>query len=92
MVSELKREKKYCACCPCCGNLLQKSVVANTEIRCGKCSSELVVLVENGIVTVFETKRDTEATRENFKKRSAAYAKEVAFMCKAEKTAVGFES
>ena len=91
-MSELKREKKYCACCPCCGNLLQKSVVANTEIRCGKCSSELVVLVENGIVTVFETKRDTEATRENFKKRSAAYAKEVAFKCKAEKTAVGFES
>ena len=91
-MSELKREKKYCACCPCCGNLLQKSVVANTEIRCSKCSSELVVLVENGIVTVFETKRDTDATRENFKKRSAAYANEIALMCKSKKVAVGLES
>ncbi len=70
-MSEPKKEKKYCACCPCCGNLLQKSVVANSELKCGKCSSELVVLVENGIVTVFETSRDTEQAREKFKKRSS---------------------
>ena len=91
-MSESIREKKYCACCPCCGNLLQKSVVANTELRCSKCSSELVVLVENGIVTVFETRRDTEETREKFKKRSAAYAKEIALISKQEKDKVGYES
>ena len=91
-MSESKREKKYCACCPCCGNLLQKSVVANTELRCSKCNSELVVLVENGIVTVFESRRDTEETREKFKKRSAVYTKEVALKCKSEKATVGYES
>ena len=91
-MSELKREKKYCACCPCCGNLLQKSVVANTELRCSKCSSELVVLVENGIVTVFESRRDTEETREKFKRRSAAYANEIALMCNSKKAAAGCES
>ena len=89
MVSESKREKKYCACCPCCGNLLQKSVVANTELRCSKCSSELVVLVENGIVTVFESRRDTEETREKIERSSAAYANEIALRCRSKKAGTG---
>ncbi len=87
-MSELSREKKYCACCPCCGNLLQKSVIANTEMKCSKCGSELVILVENGIVTVFETKRDTQQTRDEFKKRAAAYNKEITSMQVKDKVAV----
>ncbi|MEG0109078.1 MAG: hypothetical protein RR705_09545 [Lachnospiraceae bacterium] len=57
-----------------------------------KCSSELVVLVENGIVTVFESRRDTQETREKFKRRSAAYANEIALMCKSKKAVAGCES
>ena len=91
-MGELKREKKYCAWCSCCGNLLQKSVVANTELKCSKCSSELVVLVENVIVTVFESRRDTDQAREKFKSRSTAYSKEIALMNKQGKAAVGYES
>ena len=51
-----------------------------------------MVLVENGIVTVFESRRDTEETREKFKRRSAAYTNEIALMCKSKKTVVGCES
>ncbi|MDO5519820.1 MAG: hypothetical protein Q4G58_04935 [bacterium] len=87
-MSELTREKKYCACCPCCGNLLQKSVIANTEMRCSKCGFELVILVENGIVTVFETKRDSQQTREKFKKRAAAYNREMTLMQVKDKVTV----
>ena len=36
--------------------------------------------------------RDTQETREKFKRRSAAYANEIALMCKSKKAAAGCES
>lgn len=84
-MSEVRRGDKYCACCSVCGTLLQKSAITDTEIRCGKCNNDLVVLIENGVVTVFESHRDNAVAREKFKKRSISYGKRIPVQVEKEK-------
>lgn len=57
---------KWYVHCPVCGGYLIKSSVSNSEVKCNKCHNNIGVLVEDGMVTVFEKfgdEKDTELQR-----------------------------
>ena len=45
--SEEVRARKLMVCCPICGAKLMKSSVANDEIRCIRCSTHVVVFLQD---------------------------------------------
>ena len=53
---EARIRKKY-VYCPECGRQLLKSSRAVCDIICSKCKQEIVILVKNGEVVTFKSKR-----------------------------------
>lgn len=49
-----KETIRYCIHCPCCGTLLQKSSLADTEIRCRKCNADLELHVEGNEIIILK--------------------------------------
>lgn len=56
------RKDKWYVHCPVCGGYLIKSSVSNSEVTCRKCHNNIGVLVEEGVVTVFEKPGDENET------------------------------
>ncbi len=46
--------KKVCVCCPACGKLHEKSMLAESEINCAKCGTKFIAIVRDGRVTTYE--------------------------------------
>ena len=51
-------ESKWYVHCPVCGAYLIKSSVSNSEVECRKCRNTIGVLVDEGMVTVYEKNVD----------------------------------
>lgn len=52
-----RKDKRYVSC-PVCGRLLMKcDGQCSVEITCGKCSRDIVALVENDRIMVLENRR-----------------------------------
>ena len=55
-----RRKSKYVATCPLCGKPLFRSYSGEVEIRCGKCKNMIVIMIQDGIVTCFQSRRSVE--------------------------------
>ena len=63
-MSEITRKELRTACCPNCGTILQKATNAQSEQICPCCGIHVVVLIKNGKVTVFESRREEDQNPE----------------------------
>ncbi len=62
MMTENRKEKRFISC-PVCGRILLKSQgICNLEVNCGKCNSEIVVLVDEEKMIVLENRRGNNRT------------------------------
>lgn len=57
-----RRKSKYVATYPLCGKPLFRSYAGEVEIRCGKCKNMIVIMIQDGIVTCFQSRRSIERT------------------------------
>jgi len=57
-----RRKSKYIVTCPLCGNPLLRSYSGVVEIRCSKCKKMIVVMIQDGTVTSFKSRRKVERT------------------------------
>ena len=58
-MTDLRIKKKYITC-PECGRPLLRSSRAVCELECSKCRQTIVILVKNGEVITFKSRRDKE--------------------------------
>lgn len=63
MDGKVRRKNKSFVACPVCGNPLLKSYSGIVDMRCYKCKNMIVVMVQEGVVTSFLSKRGIERAK-----------------------------
>ncbi len=53
-MSRKSRNKKRCVCCPACGSIVFKGILAESEHICPNCNTPIVALVKDGVVVVYD--------------------------------------
>lgn len=58
--NDISKNQASTVCCPVCGKVNRKSILANELCHCSRCETEFRIWVVHGFVTVFPIKVDED--------------------------------